>query len=512
MKVAFLIAYDRDSPYQWSLPPLGIGYLSACAKQACWWLETTFHHRVEDLLSERADVVALSSSTENFSQAVRDARQIREELGVPIVLGGMHITSLPHTLPAVFDVGCVGEGEITFTDLMKLYHAKPRPDAADYAKIPGLCYHENGAVVLSPAREVIKDLDSLPYPDRDTIEAGWGLAPKNEIHLISSRGCPYRCSFCSSARHWNTFRFFSAEYVAREIEYLRERYDPEVIYFFDDLFIGHKGRWRDVVRIWRERGLHRGVRFRAYARVDLVTEQMAEEFAELNFKYMDFGFESNSPPILHYLCKTHVTPETNQRAVDWLRKAEISIGANFIIGAPPETPETAEETYEFALRNKDAFDRCSVGPLQALPGTAIWSEMLAKGKVSEDMDWSRFGVSHETFDIERFPYIGERMNAGQFLALYTRFHQLSKEINYVGQLRRLVEQKALCELRIRELEDELTRLRGSRLVRTAMKLRQWRTERVSVSDSSHEPVADPVGAPTHTPRRGEPNAVPKSDP
>ncbi len=475
MKVSFLLAYDRQSPYQYSLPPLGIGYLSAYARQECWWLETTFHHRVEDLIAEKPDVIAISSSTENFTQARQDARAAREALGVPVILGGMHITSLPHTLPAEFDVACVGEGELTFVDLMRLFHVKRRPDPADYAKIPGVAYHgEDGRAALGPERAAIKELDTLPYPDRETVDRGWALAPKDEIHMISSRGCPYRCSFCSSALHWKTFRFFSAAYVAEEIEYLREKYNPEIIYFFDDLFVGHIGRWREVVRIFRERGLHKGVRFRAYARVDLITEEMAAQFEELNFKYVDFGFESNSRKILQYLTKTKVTPEVNQRAVDWLARHHISIGANFIIGSPIETKADMEETLEFARHNQDVFDRCSVGPLQPLPGTGVWREAMERGLVSEEMDWSRLGVSFETFDFERFPFMGESVTREEFLEVFTRFHHLAKEINYVGQIRRLVDQKALCELRIGELEGELARLRGSRLVRTAMRLREWR--------------------------------------
>jgi radical SAM superfamily enzyme YgiQ (UPF0313 family) len=490
MKVSFLIAYDKNSPYQWSLPPLGIGYLSSYAKQRCWFLETTFHHKAPEVIDQKPDLVAISASTENFQQACEDAQTIKEALGVPILLGGMHITSLPHTLPAEFDVGCIGEGEQTFVDLVNLYHVKKCPDATDLEKIPGIVYHDKGTRAYGPPRNAIKDLDSLPYPDRETIDKGWGLAASDEVHLISSRGCPYRCSFCSSAKHWKTFRFFSANYVADEIEFLREKYNPEIVYFFDDLFIGHVGRWREVVRIFRERKLHEGVRFRAYARVDLVTEQMAAEFDELNFKYIDFGFETNSAKMLKYLTKTRVTPEVNQRAVDWLRENHISIGANFIIGSPPETLEDMMETHRFVERNRDAFDRCSVGPLQALPGTGIWEEAVAKGKVSEDMDWSRLGVSYETFDFDRFPFLGENVTPEDFLRIYTDFHHLAKEINYVGQIRRLVDQKAQREQEVQALQDELARLKGSRLVGAAMKLRDWRQTRRAVdsetpSESTH---------------------------
>lgn len=495
MKVAFLTSYDKNSPYQWSLPPLGIGYLSSYAKQQCWFAETVFHPRIDDLLKEdKPDVVAISSTTENFQQARDDAKAVRDMWGdIPIILGGMHITSLPHALPKEFTVGAVGEGEETFADLLKLFHAKKRPDTSDFAAIPGVSYHENGGVLQGPIRNSIKELDTLPYPDRETIDKGWALRPDDQIHMVSSRGCPYRCSFCSSAKHWKTFRFFSAEYVAKEIEYLREKYNPEIVYFFDDLFIGHIGRWREVVKIFRERGIHKGIRFRAYARVDLVTEEMAEQFAELNFKYIDFGFESNSERILKYLTKTRVTPGVNQRAVDWLSKNGISIGGNFIIGSPLETKADLEETYQFAYVNKDKFDRSSVGPLQPLPGTAVWAEAVAKGLVDENMDWSRLGVGYNNFSFERFPFMGESISPGDFMQMYDKFHTLTKEINYVGQIRRLIDQKSTREGRIRELESELAKLRGSRVVQAALKVRDWKSELFGAADGVEAKKDDQAG-------------------
>ncbi len=475
MHVAFITAYDPRSPYQVSLPPLGIGYLSAYAKQQCWFVETSFHHTVEDLLAAKPDIIAVSSTTENFHHATAMAQRAKEESGgKPVVLGGMHITSLPHALPPTYDLGVVGEGEQTFIDILNLYNEVKNPGPSDFAKLKGISYHEDGRVAMTPGQELIREMDDLPYPDRDLIDHGWKVPSWETVHLVSSRGCPYKCAFCSSSLHWKRFRFFSPEYVAKEIEYLRNRYNPQTLYFFDDLFVGHIGRWREVVKLFRERKIHEGIRFRAYARVDLITQQMADEFAELNFQYIDFGFESNSEPILKFLTKTRVTPEVNQRAVDMLGKNGLSIGANFIIGSPPETLANMEESYDFAYRNRDVIERCSVGPLQALPGTAIWNIAKMKGLVNEQMDWSRLGTSYETFDWERFPYMGESVTRDEFWSFWTRFHHLSKEINYVGQLRNMAHQNHRKFEEIKKLENELQTLKGSRLVRWASKVRDWK--------------------------------------
>jgi len=474
MHVAFITAYDPRSPYQVSLPPLGIGYLSAYAKQKCWFVETSFHHTVEELVAAKPDIVAVSSTTENFQHATVMAAQAKELLNVPVIGGGMHITSLPHTLPFTYDVGVVGEGEQTFVELLNLYQAVKRPGPEDYAKLKGIVYHDNGRVAMTPGQDLIKEMDEMPYPDRDLIDHGWKVPSWETVHLVSSRGCPYKCSFCSSSLHWKRFRFFSPEYVANEIEFLRNRYDPQVLYFFDDLFVGHIGRWREVVKLFKERKIHEGVRFRAYARVDLITQQMADEFAELNFQYIDFGFESNSEPILKFLTKTRVTPEVNQRAVDMLAKNNLSIGANFIIGSPPETVADMEETYQFALRNRDHIDRCSVGPLQPLPGTGVWNIAKMKGLVNDNYEWSRLGTSYDTFNWETFPFMGEKVTRDEFWTFWTKLHGLSKEINYVGQIRMMAYQKYKKEEEIARLERELKTLKGSRLVQWANQLRELR--------------------------------------
>jgi len=474
MHVAFITAYDPESPYQVSLPPLGIGYLSAFVKQQCWFVETSFHHTVEELVDSRPDIIAVSATTENFDHATEIARRAKEATGKPVILGGMHITSLPHALPAVYDVAVIGEGERTLAELCHLYNEVKNPGPEEFRKMKGVSYHDHGKVALTPSQDLIKEMDSLPYPDRELIDHGWKVPNWDTVHLVSSRGCPYKCSFCSSSLHWKRFRFFSPEYVAQEIEYLRERYNPSILYFFDDLFVGHIGRWREVVKLFRERKIHEGVQFRAYARVDLITEQMADEFAELNFQFIDFGFESNSQEILKFLTKTRVTPEINQRAIDMLAKNNLSIGANFIIGSPPETLDMMEETYQFAERNKDVIERCSVGPLQALPGTGVWNYALMKGKVSDDMEWSRLGTSYETHDWDRFPFLGEQVTREEFMNMWTRFHNLAKEINYVGQLRSMAFQEHKKWQEIQSLEHELASLKGSRLVRWANRLRGLR--------------------------------------
>ena len=280
MRIAMFNAYQADRPYQQSLPSLGLGYLIAYVKKHHPSVDIVFCGTETELLESGADVVAISSTSENFDDACRTAQRVREADGALLVLGGVHITALPHRLPDVFDLGVLGEGEKTLFELTRLLESKPRPAPSDLQAIAGICYRdESGTVVRATPRKQIRDLDTLPFPDRDALGGDWKTPYSQAVHLISSRGCPYKCSFCASGRLWKNYRVFSAEYVVAEIEHVLEKYDPREIHFFDDLFIAHKGRFRRFSELIETRGLHHDTVFRTWARADMIDEEMADRLA-----------------------------------------------------------------------------------------------------------------------------------------------------------------------------------------------------------------------------------------
>ena len=473
MRVGLFQAYHPDRPYQQSLPALGLGYLMAYLKRQRPTGEVFFCFSEDELLATRADVVAISTTSENFDDARRVAQRARETLGAMIVIGGNHITALPHTLPRCFDVGVLGEGEQTFLELIQLLEAQPKPSPTDLAKIAGLCFPgEDGRVVITGEHDPILDLDTLPYPDRDGLGDRWKVPYSQRVHLIASRGCPYKCTFCASSRLWKGYRVFSAEYIAGEIEHVRARYDSREIHFFDDLFIGHRARFREFCRLLDDRGLHRGIVFRTHARADLINDEMADALARYNFRYIDFGIESHSETTLAYLGKHGTTPETNQRAIDLLAARGLSIGVSIIIGSPAETREQIEETYAFLDRNRSKIDRLGVGLLMPLPGTPVWEEAMRRGLVSEDMEWDRLGIDFESGDISRCPIMSERLDRAEMTEIFKRFNALEHVINARGQVRELTDMKAQLEAEVAGLRSELESLKGSRLVRAAMRLRR----------------------------------------
>jgi anaerobic magnesium-protoporphyrin IX monomethyl ester cyclase len=473
MRIAMFNAYQADRPYQQSLPSLGLGYLIAYLKRHCPSVEAVFCLTEKDLLESGADVVAISSTSENYDDACRTAQRVREADGALVVLGGVHVTALPHRLPEVFDIGVLGEGEETLRELVRLLESAPRPDPADLQSIAGVCYRDNGGNVFrTAARKQIRDLDSLPFPDRDALGSKWKTPYSQAVHLIASRGCPYKCSFCASGRLWKNYRVFSAEYVVAEIEHVIEKYDPREIHFFDDLFIAHKGRFRKFSELIETRGLHRDRVFRTWARADMIDEEMADRLARLNFRSVDFGVESGCQKVLEYLGKSEVTPEINERAINLLADRGISVGVSMIIGAPNETRDQLEMTYQFLESIRSKVDRLGVGLLMPLPGTPVWDEALERGIVSEDMEWDRLGIDFEKGDIRRCPIVSRELDGAELSQVFRRFNQLQHIVNARGEVRRLTEENWRLGQELEALQAELESLKGSRAVKAALKVRE----------------------------------------
>jgi len=478
MHIAFFNAYDPRREYQESLPSLGIGYLMAYLKRHAPSIEVSFHHTEADLLACGANVAAISSASENFGAAQRLARAVREALGAFVLLGGVHITALPHTLPREFNAAVLGEGEETLLELAWLLEADRRPSPTDLGRIAGICFRDGDAVTITAPRPALADLDLLPWPDREGLGDRFKVPFARSVHLIASRGCPYKCTFCASGRLWKGYRVFSAAYVAGELAHVRARWNPREIHFFDDLFIGHRGRFRQFCRLLEERGLHQGVAFRSWGRADLVDEEMADALARYNFRAIDLGLESACHRTLEYLGKLGASPEVNQRALELLSARGISVGVSMIIGAPRETREEMNETYDFLEANRARIDRLGVGLLMPLPGTPVWDEAARRGVVSEEMEWERLGIDFESADIRRCPIVSETMDPGELAEMFRRFNALERVINARGEVRRLAEENARLAVELDALRIELASLRGSRAVQLAMKVRdtigRWR--------------------------------------
>ena len=209
---------------------------------------------------EPTDIVGIGAVTQDIKNAIHFADFVKSKSDIPVVLGGVHISTYCK-LPEPFDVGVIGEGEETMLELMQLLDFSKD----NLKRVKGICYNEKGTTVFTKPRELITDLDKIPIPDRDMANLDFYLQKRQiipyhkgrSLTMISSRGCPFNCVFCSTRLHWKKFRAFSAERVIEEIELLIRKYNVEIIHIFDDLFIADKKRLSIIHKFIVEREINR---------------------------------------------------------------------------------------------------------------------------------------------------------------------------------------------------------------------------------------------------------------
>ncbi|MRR11780.1 B12-binding domain-containing radical SAM protein [bacterium] len=414
MKIGLYLACYPELIDDWNytLPPLGLGYLASYVKKYVGGVDFIIARDVDELIEARPDLVGVSFVTYNASIAARHAKKIKEALGVPVLCGGPHASPLPVLDPA-FDVAVLGEGEETFAELVRLFNAEGQFDPRSLAGVQGIIYRdETGAAITTARRPFIKDLDTVPYPDRTLMYERWNR-PGREAQIMTSRGCPYDCSFCSTVAFWGTaYRCPSIEYVVSEIEQLRREYDPKTIHIYDDLFTVKKDRVVKMLATIRERGLNEGVRFTCFVRSNLLDDEIMEAFAKTGFDYLNIGFESASDEMLKVYNKKSANAGRNQQVIDIGRKHGVRYSSCFIMGGPGERREDIVSTFDFISANISQLRYVEFSPLQIFPGTDMWrrvkemglrDENNMAGIVIEPEDL----VSERDFYINRWPYLNE---------------------------------------------------------------------------------------------------------
>lgn len=450
VKIGLSLCCYPETDAIWSyVPPLGLGYLAAYAKKYAGGVEFVVERKPEDLIRHAPDFVGLTFVTFNYSFAAREARKIKESLGCPVLCGGPHISTLPQLLDSAFDLAVLGEGEETFADLVRLWRDRRAFRPEDLRKIPGLLFHnEEGLLERTARRDFIADLDSIPFPDRELIHPRWSCQG-GMVNLMTSRGCPYDCSFCSTIHHWGRgFRVPSNEYVIREIEEIRNRWNPSEILIFDDLFVVNRKRVIDLCRMIRERKLQEGVVFRCFVRANLLDEEVVEALASIHNTVLNIGFESGSDDMLYKLNKRGCTVKENEEALRLGRKFGVAYSSCFIMGTPGERREDILANFDFVLSNTDVFDNVAFAPLQILPATRVWE--WAKEKGIGEGNLRGIVLEAEDFQDERdflmktWPYLNEEnVPREEFYVYYRIGKQMEKLVDELSKLRKKVVSKEL---------------------------------------------------------------------
>jgi radical SAM superfamily enzyme YgiQ (UPF0313 family) len=198
--------------------------------------------------------------------------------------------------------------------------------------------------------------------------------------MLSSRGCPFHCAFCSTKLHWKRYRTFPAERVIEEMDLLANEYKAEIVHIFDDLFLGDKKRFHEIHKRILAKGLHKKLKFMCLVRADLLDEPTMRMLKEMNVVVTGIGMESGNETVLGYL-KNHTTTTTkNREAIELSSKYHLPVMGSFMVGNPNETEKVLLETLDFirSYRNSPYLSPLAY-IAAAFPGTDFWNFAKEKG-------------------------------------------------------------------------------------------------------------------------------------
>lgn len=346
--------------------------------------------RPEDVPSmvNDADVVGLTAMTPTISAALgiaRHLKQARPELTT--VMGGAHATLLPEETLALapeLDIIVRGEGDETVVELLQALE-----DGQSLDSIAGISYRADGQVVHTAARASIVNMDALPY-------TAYHLLPMRKYRphpphglampfaaMVTSRGCPYRCAYCSKPVFGSKFRAQSPARVIDEIAYLRERFGVKEIAFYDDSFTLDKPRVEAITQKIIGSGMK--MAWTCETRVNLVDKNLLRNMKRAGCYAVAYGIESASPDIIKTLHKD-TTLEQVEEAVRNSREVGLQVIGYFMLGSPGETPETIRQTIDLAIKLKVAFAQFSV--TTPYPGTELYDIYMRDRQ--ESIPWENF--------------------------------------------------------------------------------------------------------------------------
>ncbi|MBW2708151.1 MAG: cobalamin-dependent protein [Deltaproteobacteria bacterium] len=348
---------------------------------------------VQSILQKDPQMVGFSATTSGFLDGYDLAVRIKAlRPHIKTVFGGVHISALGKTLLdgyEAIDYLCLGEGEATLAELAS---------GKTPARINGLAWRDGGRAVLNPPRPQIPDLDDLPFPAYEKLKGfpkGYHLPLFSYIHtpgatMVTSRGCPYQCSFCDRSVFSRGYRYNSAEYVYTHVAYLNRRFGVRHLNIYDDLFTAQRNRIADFCRLLISKPL--GMRFNCAVRVGHCDDELLEMLKAAGFLQLSLGIETGDE---HQLAihKPGVHLEAVRDTVRRIQAKGLRAKGLFMMGLPGETIESIKKTTEFTLSL--GLDDMNMSKFTPFHGAPLWESIREMGTLDED--WRKMNCLNFVF-------------------------------------------------------------------------------------------------------------------
>ncbi|MBN1384652.1 MAG: cobalamin-dependent protein [Elusimicrobia bacterium] len=397
------------------IPSLGLAYLASVLEKeghTVKIIDCTLGLTYTDIEKEAKkftpDITGISATTPTYNNAKKSASAVKKAVPKSVlIIGGAHPTALPEEVikEGTFDFAVLGEGEETLSELVKKLYNKENIKSGN---IRGIAFQKDEKVIITQPRPRIDNPDSLPFPARHLLPPLKAYSPTPASYrklplavIMTSRGCPARCTFCDKSVFGENFRTRSADNVLAEAEEVIRDYGAKEIRFFDDCFTLNPARVEEICRGMKKLKIP----WTCLTKTTSVTPQILRIMYESGCWQVLFGLESGDDTILKYLGKGN-TVEQNRKAVQWAKNAGMSVRADFLVGSPLETIDTLNKTLKFA--KELPLDYAHFNKFVPFPGTEIYKNLVSKGNKPD------FNGSSSTLNHDALVYIPEGINKSEY--------------------------------------------------------------------------------------------------
>lgn len=437
MKVLFVNPPQTASKYKFMgviAPPLGIAYMAGVLQENHIDVEILdasaedmdFKDVEKELLKRKPDLVALTALTPTIGRALETAQVVKETLPDSIVvMGGYHPTfNFIETLEDEnVDIVIRGEGEYIMLNLVQALE-----NQSSLHDVKGIVFEDKNSkeIVVNPEAPLIQDLDELPFPALNLLPMKKYRLLDMDTHMttmITTRGCPMQCSFCSSAAmHGKKIRERSVENIVDEIEYLKTNYDIDTIAFMDDTFTLKKRKVMAICDEILKRNIE--IMWGCTSRVDTLDEKLLKKMKEAGCITIFIGVESADQQQLDNMCK-NTTIAKIENAFKIAHKLKIRTIASVALGMPGDTKEIMNKTVKFVHKLKPNYAIYSLAT--PYPGTRFYKEAFEKNLI-KIKDWSKYTLITpvlETIDCSLNDM--RKIQAKAFMKFYLRPHYIIRQ-------------------------------------------------------------------------------------